>query len=82
MRDQPQSSTKKTAGFWLAFIVACPIAYFSITRWLESFIFHTNVTVLPFVIAGVMVLVFAWLTVSLQSIKAASADPVDSLQYE
>ena len=66
----------------LAFLIACPIAFFSIQRWLESFTFHTNVTILPFVIAGILVLVFAWMTVSLQSMKAASADPVESIQYE
>lgn len=66
----------------VAFVLACPIAYFSIDRWLSSFTFHTEVTVMPFIVAGLLVLFVAWLTVSLQSIKAATANPIDSLQYE
>jgi putative ABC transport system permease protein len=66
----------------VAFVLACPIAYFSLQRWLTSFTFHTEVTVLPFIVAGFLVLLVAWLTVSVQSIKAATANPVESLQYE
>jgi len=66
----------------IAFVITCPVAYFVITRWLESFTYHTSVGIVPFFVAGAIVLAVAWLTVSLQSVRAASANPMDSLQYE
>jgi len=66
----------------IAFAVACPVAWYAVSRWLQTFTFHIDVGPLPFIVAGAIVLAVAWLTVSLQSLRAAYADPVDSLQYE
>ena len=66
----------------LAFILACPVAWYALNEWLSTFSFRTTISVVPFVVAGVLVLVVAWATVSLQSIRAASANPVDSLQQD
>lgn len=66
----------------VAFVVACPIAFFAVSRWLQSFAFQTSIGVWPFIIAGVLVLAMAWLTVSMQTLKAALVNPAQSLQYE
>lgn len=66
----------------VAFVVAAPLAYFAMDWWLQDFAYHTPLGVGTFVLAGVLALLIAWLTVSYQSIKAAFANPVDSLQYE
>lgn len=66
----------------VAFVVACPIAFFAVSRWLQSFAFQTSIGVWPFIIAGVLVLAIAWLTVSMQTLKAALVNPAQSLQYE
>ena len=50
--------------------------------WLGEFAYHTAIGVDTFLLAGVLALVIAWLTVSYQSIKASVANPVDSLRYE
>lgn len=67
---------------FLAFILACPVAWFALDKWLASFTYHTEISLFPFAVAGLLVLAVAWATVSLQSLKAATANPVDSLQYE
>ncbi len=68
-----------------AFLLALPIAYLSMDRWLSAFAYHVElITVAPLVFLGTGLLVFgiAWLTVSLQSFRAARADPVRTLRYE
>ncbi len=66
----------------IAFVVAAPIAYLVMRRWLDGFAYHIDLGVGTFALAGVLALGLAWLTVSYQSVKAALADPVDSLRYE
>ena len=66
----------------IAFIVASPIAYFAMNRWLQDFAYRIQIGVETFLLAGVLALVIAWLTVSYQSIKAALANPVEALRYE
>ena len=66
----------------VAFVIACPLAWVAINRWLDTFTYHTEVGFWPFAIAGMIVLSIAWLTVSAQSIRAAMANPVDSLQTD
>lgn len=66
----------------LALIVAAPIAYLSMNRWLDNFAYHTEVGVGTFVLAGVLALLIAVLTVSYQAIKAALANPIKALRYE
>lgn len=66
----------------LANVIAWPIAYMLMIKWLQSFAYRVPVGLLIFVLAGTLALVIAFLTVSYQAIKAAMANPVDSLRYE
>ncbi len=66
----------------LSFIIASPIAWFAMHRWLQGFAYQTDLAWWIFVIAGVLALVIALLTISFQAIKAALANPVDSLRNE
>ena len=66
----------------LANIIAWPVAWFSLNRWLQSFLYRTHINLDIFIIAGAIALIIALFTVSYHSIKAATANPVDSLRYE
>ena len=66
----------------LALGVAVPVAYFVVQRWLEGFSYRVDVGPGLFVWAGGLALAVALFTVSYQSIRAALADPVQSLRYE
>ena len=66
----------------IANIIAWPIAYYAMSRWLQGFAYRTNVEMGIFVLSAGLALLIALLTVSFQSIKAALADPVASLRYE
>ncbi len=66
----------------LANIIAWPMAYFVMGRWLKNFAYHTEIGLGTFLFSGLIALVIAILTVSFQSIKTALANPVDSLRYE
>jgi putative ABC transport system permease protein len=52
------------------------------SRWLQDFAFRTDIGIGSFILAGILAFVIAQLTVGYQSIKAANANPVDSLRYE
>lgn len=66
----------------IAIIIAIPIAWWAMNTWLEDFAYRINITWWVFVIAGVVALLIALLTVSFQAIKAAVANPVKSLRSE
>jgi putative ABC transport system permease protein len=66
----------------LANIIAWPVAWYLLNKWLQSFLYRTPIRFEIFIISGVMTLIIALATVSYQSIKAATASPVDSLRYE
>jgi putative ABC transport system permease protein len=70
----------KLIGF--AFIIAVPVSYGIINWWLNNFAFKINIGVVSFLIGGSIALIIALLSVSYQSVKAASNNPVDSLKYE
>ena len=63
-------------------VIAFPIAYIIINKWLSSYEYRISISVLPFIIAGILSILIAILTVSIQSIKVAKANPVDALKYE
>jgi putative ABC transport system permease protein len=63
-------------------MVAWPLAYYAMNKWLADFAYRTNIGIWPFLTAAVLVLSIALLAVGYQSIKAATANPVDSLRYE
>jgi putative ABC transport system permease protein len=66
----------------LANIIAWPIAYYVMNRWLQNFAYRIDISWWVFVLAGGLALVIALLTVSTQAIKAALANPVEALRYE
>lgn len=66
----------------IAFVIAVPIAWYAMNRWLQDFAYKINVSWWIFAIAGVLALMIALLTVSFQAIKAALANPVKSLRSE
>jgi predicted permease len=66
----------------LSCIVAFPVAWWASDKWLQSFAYRINISWWLFVIAGALALLIALITVSFQSIKAALANPVDSLRTE
>jgi putative ABC transport system permease protein len=66
----------------IAFVVACPIAYYAMNKWLENFAYKTTLSWWIFALAGVLALGIALLTVSFQSYKAATRNPIESLRYE
>ena len=66
----------------IAFIIATPIAYYAMNRWLENFAYKTNLSWWIFVLAGLLALGIALLTVSWQSWRAATRNPVEALRYE
>jgi len=66
----------------IAFIIALPLGYFAMSRWLENFAYRIEIGVGVFVLTGVVSLVIAWVTVGYQSVKAAVANPVKSLRSE
>ena len=65
-----------------AFLVAAPISYFLMTDWLNEFTFHIDLGLGILAMAGIASVLIAWLTVSYQSIRAATANPVVSLRSE
>ena len=66
----------------LALIIASPVAYYFMHQWLQDFAYRVNISWWVFVVAGVVALAIALLTVSFQAIRAAIANPVKSLRTE
>lgn len=66
----------------VAFLIAAPVAYFTMNKWLENFAYKTNLSWWIFAFAGLLALGIALLTVSWQSWKAATRNPVEALRYE
>ncbi len=66
----------------IAAIIAWPVAYFVMSKWLQSFAYRISIGLGAFILSSVLALIVALLTVSYQTVKAATANPVDSLRYE
>jgi putative ABC transport system permease protein len=66
----------------VAFVIATPIAYYAMNKWLENFAYKTSLSWWIFALTGVLALGIALLTVSWQSWKAATRNPVEALRYE
>ena len=84
---QPQRKIKtrfKDFVKWvgLAFIIAIPISWYAMNKWLEGFAYKTTLSWWIFALAGITALVIALLTVSWQSFRAAVANPVEALRDE
>ena len=66
----------------IANLIAWPLAYFVINKWLQNFAYHTNINIFIFLCAAGIALLIALITISFQSVRAALANPVDSLRNE
>ncbi len=66
----------------IAFVIATPTAYFAMNKWLESFAYKTSLSWWIFALSGLLALGIALLTVSWQSWRAATRNPVEALRYE
>ncbi len=66
----------------IAFVPAALVGWFVVDNWLDGFAYRVALDPLIIIGSGVLAIIIAWLTVSFQSIKAAAANPVDSLRYE
>ncbi len=71
-----------TQWILLANLIAWPIAWYIMNRWLQNFAYKTDISWWEFALSGGIALVIALATVSFQAIKAATANPVESLRYE
>jgi putative ABC transport system permease protein len=69
---------------WVAisFVIATPIAYYAMNKWLQNFAYKTELSWWIFALAGLLALGIALLTVSWQSWRAARRNPVEALRYE
>jgi putative ABC transport system permease protein len=66
----------------IAFVIACPIAWYAMHKWLQNFAYKTELSWWVFAAAGAVALAVTLLTVSIQSYKAATRNPVEALRYE
>jgi len=75
-------SKEFTKWVLIANLIAWPLAYFAVRQWLNGYAYHISVDIWIFIVSGLLALFISLLTVSIQSIKAAFANPVNSLRYE
>jgi putative ABC transport system permease protein len=75
-------STEFTKWILLANILAWPLAYYAMHRWLQGFAYRTSIGILPFFLGALVASVIALITVSYQAVKSALANPMESLRYE
>jgi putative ABC transport system permease protein len=66
----------------ISFLISCPIGWYAIHTWLQNFAFKTTISWWVFIAAGLVALTITIITVSLQSWRAATRNPVESLRYE
>ncbi|MFC2132707.1 ABC transporter permease [Bacteroidota bacterium] len=65
-----------------AFIIACPVSYLIVNKWLQNFDNHTNISWWVFMVSGLFAILIALLTVGYRAFNAARKNPVDSLRHE
>jgi ABC-type antimicrobial peptide transport system permease subunit len=66
----------------LALLIACPIGWYFLHSWLQNFAYRIDIGVWIFVLAGIIAILFSFITVGLQVIKAAQLNPVKNLRTE
>lgn len=66
----------------LANLIVWPLAWYATHQWLQNFAYHIQLTIWPFLISGIFILIIAFLTICWQSVKSANVNPVKSLRYE
>jgi putative ABC transport system permease protein len=66
----------------VAIALACPLGWWLMERWLQSFAYRTNISPWVFAVSGILVLLIAFISVSTQTLKAALTKPADTLKHE
>ncbi|MTI33167.1 ABC transporter permease [Xanthovirga aplysinae] len=66
----------------IAFVLACPLGWWVMNKWLENFQYRTSIGVEVFILAGILSFFVAWIAMSYHAFKAAKDDPVNSIRYE
>ena len=66
----------------IAFVIACPLAWYAVNAWLNNFAFHVEISWLVFILVGIITLLIALLTISYRALQAAFANPVKTLRHE
>ncbi len=66
----------------LSFFLACPLAYYGLSAWLNSFEYHSQLNLLDFILPFVLTLLVSWLTIGFQVYKATKDDPIHALRTE
>jgi putative ABC transport system permease protein len=66
----------------IAIVIACPLIWWLMNKWLQSFPYHTSIGAWVFVVSGTIVLLIAFLSVSSQTVKSAMTKPAETLKYE
>ena len=75
-------SREFTKWVLIANLIAWPVAWFALNRWLDNFAYHTEIRWHLFVLSGALALGIALITVSFQAVRAAQSNPVDAIKYE
>ncbi len=75
-------SSELTRMVIVAVVIALPVSYMIADRWLESFAYRIELKWWYFAAAGLMTLLISWITVSIQTVRAALVNPVEALRYE
>lgn len=66
----------------MGFVIAIPVSWYIMSKWLSDFAYHIEIGIWVFIIAGIAAFLISTITTSWQSVKAATADPVKSLKNE
>ena len=66
----------------ISLVIASPLAWWALNKWLQDFSYHINISIMFFIVAGIITLMVALATVSIHAIKAAISNPIKSLRTE
>jgi len=66
----------------IAFVIAAPFAFFAMQKWLDTFVYRIDFSFWTLLVVGLLALVVSLATVSFQTVRAATANPVDALHHE
>lgn len=69
---------------WILFalILAVPLTWFAMDRWLMNFAYTTEISWWIFALSGILTILIAWITVSWHTVNAALKNPIEALRYE
>ena len=77
-----EKKSNKLLYILIAVVIASPLAWYAMNKWLQNFAYQTSITWQVFALTSVIAVVIAFATISFQAMKAALANPVKSLRTE